>query len=105
MYKKGCIANVVKNFGRRFGVQGLYRVLNPVKNAKKTKNLPFQTGFGWASWIRTSEMTESKSVALPLGYSPIFKLTPDRGSGVIGDPSEIRTPDTLIKSQVLCQLS
>jgi len=22
-----------------------------------------------------------------------------------GDPSEIRTPDTLIKSQVLCQLS
>ena len=25
---------------------------------------------GWASWIRTSEMTESKSVALPLGYSP-----------------------------------
>ena len=25
--------------------------------------------------------------------------------GVCGDPSEIRTPDTLIKSQVLCQLS
>ncbi len=23
----------------------------------------------------------------------------------VGDPSEIRTPDTLIKSQVLCQLS
>jgi len=23
----------------------------------------------------------------------------------LGDPSEIRTPDTLIKSQVLCQLS
>jgi hypothetical protein len=28
--------------------------------------------FGWASWIRTSGMTESKSVALPLGYSPLF---------------------------------
>ena len=24
---------------------------------------------------------------------------------IFGDPSEIRTPDTLIKSQVLCQLS
>lgn len=27
---------------------------------------------GWSSWIRTSEMTESKSVALPLGYTPTF---------------------------------
>ena len=27
--------------------------------------------FGWDSWIRTNEMTESKSVALPLGYIPI----------------------------------
>lgn len=26
--------------------------------------------FGWSSWIRTSGMTESKSVALPLGYTP-----------------------------------
>lgn len=26
--------------------------------------------FGWSSWIRTSGMTESKSVALPLGYIP-----------------------------------
>ena len=26
--------------------------------------------FGWDSWIRTSGMTESKSVALPLGYIP-----------------------------------
>ena len=25
---------------------------------------------GWASWIRTSGMLESKSSALPLGYSP-----------------------------------
>ena len=25
----------------------------------------------WGSWIRTNEMTESKSVALPLGYTPI----------------------------------
>ena len=27
---------------------------------------------GWASWIRTSGMLESKSSALPLGYSPKF---------------------------------
>ena len=26
--------------------------------------------FGWDSWIRTNGMTESKSVALPLGYIP-----------------------------------
>ena len=26
---------------------------------------------GWDGWDRTSEMTESKSVALPLGYIPI----------------------------------
>ena len=26
---------------------------------------------GWGEWDRTTEMTESKSVALPLGYTPI----------------------------------
>ena len=30
-----------------------------------------QCSYGWSSWIRTSGMTESKSVALPLGYTPI----------------------------------
>ena len=36
----------------------------------------------------------------------IKKEQPRRLSGVVrGDPSGIRTPDTLIKSQVLCQLS
>ena len=29
---------------------------------------------GWGTWIRTREMTESKSVALPLGYTPTFKM-------------------------------
>ena len=28
--------------------------------------------FGWAGGIRTHEMTEAKSVALPLGYSPKY---------------------------------
>ena len=27
--------------------------------------------FGWDRWIRTIGMTESKSVALPLGYIPV----------------------------------
>ena len=27
---------------------------------------------GWDGWIWTNEITESKSVALPLGYAPIF---------------------------------
>ena len=26
---------------------------------------------GWGEWDRTTEMTESKSVALPLGYTPM----------------------------------
>ena len=34
---------------------------------------------GWGDWDRTSEMTESKSVALPLGYTPI----PNGGRGQI----------------------
>ena len=29
---------------------------------------------GWGEWDRTTEMTESKSVALPLGYTPIPSL-------------------------------
>ena len=35
------------------------------------KNIENTYYFGWSSWIRTSGMTESKSVALPLGYTPI----------------------------------
>ena len=33
------------------------------------------------------------------------KKTPERMSFLFGDPSENRTPDTMIKSHVLCQLS
>ena len=43
----------------------------------------------------------------PLGHLSIMSSTTSRNLAVyiIGDPSEIRTPDTLIKSQVLCRLS
>ena len=33
----------------------------------------FDINDSWASRIRTYEMTESESVALPLGYSPIVR--------------------------------
>ena len=42
----------------------------------------------------------------PLGHLSIPRRDVAQDpSRKIGDPSEIRTPDTLIKSQVLCQLS
>ena len=28
--------------------------------------------FGWGTWIRTKEMSESEADALPLGYTPIL---------------------------------
>ena len=34
--------------------------------------------YGWGSWIRTSAMTESKSVALPLGYTPFIRQMVER---------------------------
>ena len=38
-----------------------------------TRNHPERAAkIGWAGGIRTHGMTESKSVALPLGYSPIY---------------------------------
>ena len=30
-----------------------------------------RTFFGWGGWIRTNEMADPKSAALPLGYAPI----------------------------------
>ena len=41
----------------------------------------------------------------PLGHLSIMSSTSFLFLLKNGDPSEIRTPDTLIKSQVLCQLS
>ena len=30
-----------------------------------------QITIGWGTWIRTKEITDSESAALPLGYTPI----------------------------------
>ncbi len=40
---------------------------------------------GWGGWIRTTEMIESKSIALPLGY------TPTKGNN--GGGGQIRTAE------------
>ena len=34
---------------------------------------------GWGDWDRTSEMRESKSRALPLGYTPITLVVGESG--------------------------
>ena len=40
---------------------------------------------GWDGWDRTSEMTESKSVALPLGYIP-FRVNGGKGQIRTAEP-------------------
>ena len=46
-----------------------------MNNTNKTPH-SYERGvlFGWDGWVRTIEMPESKSGALPLGYIPIFVL-------------------------------
>ena len=39
---------------------------------KKIDKIQLVDFFGWGSWIRTNEVTESESVALPLGDTPIL---------------------------------
>ena len=53
------------------------------------------------------EMLESTDQSESSGDENNEKSRADEGSRLSGngDPSEIRTPDTLIKSQVLCRLS
>ncbi len=46
-----------------------------VVHNRKTKTKPYGSilvQLGWDGWVRTIEMPESKSGALPLGYIPIF---------------------------------
>ena len=57
--------------------------MTELKTKKRSSyELPIKTNYlifknGRAKWIRTIEMTESKSVALPLGYSPIKMVEGD----------------------------
>ena len=81
------------------------------KGTYKIMQAPF---YGWAGGIRThgwrsqSPLPYRLATAQYIFYSYwLLKKQAAKGktSAAVGDPSEIRTPDTLIKSQVLCQLS
>ncbi len=85
---------------------------NPAVFFQSTKKHPLGCFFWLGRRDSNPRVTESKSVALPLGDGPIYlknclfyKCSRTEKLCGFGDPSEIRTPDTLIKSQVLCQLS
>ena len=77
-----CFRNANSLLGKRFPA-GCFCLIKPKKPRifgifSKRKHCTIvsfvQCGYGWSSWIRTSGMTESKSVALPLGYTPITLL-------------------------------
>ena len=60
------------------GSSGIYVYFREVKSISfvlpepmSKKWIPSIEG-GWASWIRTSGMVDSKSTAVPLGYDPVF---------------------------------
>ena len=49
-----------------------YKYIYLIKQKKTDSNIAFESVLiGWDRWIRTIEMPESKSGALPLGYIPI----------------------------------
>lgn len=39
----------------------------------KNRQMPVLLTIGWSTWIRTKEMPDSESGALPLGYTPIYQ--------------------------------
>ena len=87
-----------------------------------SRHPPWQGGTLPLSYYRMPHILKGKMVRAK-GLEPIRHMAPDPKSGASaipprpqgthqslhkernGDPSEARTPDTLIKSQVLCQLS
>ena len=42
-----------------------------LKMAKKNREFLLCNSHGWGTWIRTKEMSDSESDALPLGYTPM----------------------------------
>ena len=58
----------MRSFAEKEGVRRVCALIFTKKSEQAIQSLLRR---GWAGWIRTSGMTESKSVALPLGDSPI----------------------------------
>ena len=65
----------------------------------------YRASFGWAGWIRTSGMTESKSVALPLGDSPLYKNGKQKFAVFHGVGDGTRTHDNQNHNLALYQLN
>ena len=76
MFALTCAAGRIKIVPNEFSLFGT----NCTKQAKLVRDkkedfhihLRKPSQASWASRIRTYEMTESESVALPLGYSPMY---------------------------------
>lgn len=71
------------------GSSGIYVYFREVKSISfvlpepmSKKLIPSIEG-GWASWIRTSGMVDSKSTAVPLGYDPILSKMAGLGSSSV----------------------
>ena len=71
------VGEVVNTLGSHPSIQGFepptdYHFFIRIK--KKKAKLSFKNVYlyknGWGNWIRTSEMADSESAALPLGYTP-----------------------------------
>ena len=71
------VGEVVNTLGSHPSIRGS----NPLRttifyvNKKESKSFLFKNVClykknGWGNWIRTSEMADSESAALPLGYTP-----------------------------------
>lgn len=72
------VGEVVNTLGSHPSIQGVrtpYGLPFFYANKKRKqsflfKNVCLYKKNGWGNWIRTSEMADSESAALPLGYTP-----------------------------------
>ena len=60
------VGEVVNTLGSHPSIQGF----EPPTDYHFFKNVCLYKKNGWGNWIRTSEMADSESAALPLGYTP-----------------------------------
>ena len=83
----------------RFPEHALRQTENNLLSARATEKVGFEptAPFGVTGF--------QDQLLKPLGHLSMSDTCKNRRGVFIGDPSEIRTPDTLIKSQVLCRLS